>query len=107
LGFAAATVSVSLRGTGFAFGVAVDPVVADSAPRSCVAESVEATCVCTAGFDPKKPPNSLLANEPLLSAVDTGAGCGGSDPGGGTLAGGKLPPTCARKTLFMPPSSPL
>jgi hypothetical protein len=104
-GFAAATVSVC--SADFAFGVAVDPVVAESAPRACVVESVAATCVCAAGFDPKKPPNNLLANEPLLLAVDTGAGCGGSDPVGGTLAGGMLPPTWARKTLFMPPSSPL
>ena len=51
---------------------------ANSAPRSWVAESVEATCVCETGFDPNKAPNNLLANEPSLSAQGTGGSCGSS-----------------------------
>ena len=101
LGFDLAAAKVSIWAASFAFGVAVDPVVAESAPRSCVAESAEATCVCEAVFHPNKP-NNLLANEPLLSG-----GCGGRDPDGGTRAGGTLPPTWARKTLFIPPSNSL
>ena len=85
LGVEFAAVKVSIWDASFAFGVAVDPVVAESAPRSCVAESAEATCVCEAGFHPNKP-NNLLANEPLLSG-----GCSGRDPDGGTRAGGILP----------------
>ena len=73
-GFAAATASIC--GAGFVVGVAVDPVVAESAPRSCVAEPVEATCVCGAGFDSYRAPNNLLASEPSLSAQGMGGSCG-------------------------------
>jgi hypothetical protein len=88
--------------------VAVDPVVTESVACSCVAESVEATCACGAVFDSNKAPNNLLANEPSLSAQGTGGSCGSRDPVVSTLASGiMLPGNWARKTLFIPPSSPL
>jgi hypothetical protein len=44
--------------------------VPESALPSCVAEAVEATCVCEAGFDPNKAPNNLLADRPGNAAFD-------------------------------------
>src|SRR6266487_3940270 len=41
-------------------------------PRSGIAELVDATCVCEAGFDSNRAPNNLFANEPSLSAQGTG-----------------------------------
>jgi hypothetical protein len=41
---------------GFVVGLPVDTVVAGSAARLCVVESVVATCVSEAGFDPGKAP---------------------------------------------------
>jgi len=63
-----------IYGAGFAAGAAVDPVVAEFAPCSCVIESVEATCVREVG--PNKAPKYLFANEPSLSAQGTGGSRG-------------------------------
>jgi len=46
-------------------------------------------------------------SELSLSAVAAGGAGAGRDPGGGTFAGGMLPPFWSRKTLFIPPYSPL
>jgi hypothetical protein len=69
----------------------------------------EATCLNEVGFDPNKAPKNLLGNEPSLSAQGTGGICGKSiSPLGSTIASGIiLPGNRARKTLFIPPSSPL
>jgi hypothetical protein len=89
--------------------VAVHLVVAGSAPRSGIVESVEATCLCEAVFDASKPPKNVLVNEPTLSAHGTGGISGKrKSPFGSTIASGIiLPGSFARKTSFIPPSSPL
>jgi len=99
----------SCCGAGFVVGVAVDPVVGETAPSSCVVELVEATCIREAGFDSNKAPKKLLADGPSLSTQGTGGSCGSPIPvGGSTIASGIiLPGNRARKTVFIPPSSPL
>jgi hypothetical protein len=53
-------------------------------------------------------PNNLLANEPSLSTQGIGGSCGNRDAYGNTFASGiTLPGNRARKTSFIPPSSPL
>jgi hypothetical protein len=100
---------VSLYGAGFVVGVTVDPAVAESAPRPGVVEAVEATCVCEVDLDSSKAPKNLFVTEPSLSVQGTDGICGRScDPFGSTFASGIiLPGSTARKTLFIPPSSPL
>src|SRR5215470_13772179 len=76
-------------------------VVAEIAPPSGIVESVEATSVCTASFDPNNAPKNLFANEPWLSVQGTGGSCGSCNPFVRTIASGIiLPGKRARKTLF-------
>jgi len=100
----------SQSGNAGLVGAALDVVVAGSASRPCIVESVEGTCLCEAGFDPNKAPKNLFANEPALSVHGMAGSCGSSDPdpGGSAIASDTiLPGKRARKALFIPPSSPL
>jgi hypothetical protein len=67
-----ATALASRWDAGFVVGVAVDPVVAEAATGSCVADTVEATCDGEARFNSNRAPNNLFASEPSSSAQGTG-----------------------------------
>src|SRR6516165_11858783 len=60
-----------------------------------------------AHVDQNRVPNNLLVNEPSLSTQGIGGNCGRYDAYGSTFASLTLPGNRARKTLFIPPSSPL
>jgi hypothetical protein len=109
MNFSFAAVTSQSAGTGLAVAVAADPVIAELTLRFAVLETVEATCVCDARLDSSKVAKNLFASEPSLSAQGTG-GIGGKSifPVGSTIASGIiLSGSRARKTLFIPPSSPL
>src|SRR5262249_27093546 len=60
-----------------------------------------------ARVDQNKVPKNLLVNEPSLSTQRIGGSCGRREAYGSTCASVTLPGKRARKTSFIPPSSPL